>query len=98
MDHLFFCYQMEKKTYAYRKGNKLYYVERKPPYIEAIKSESKELELLMKPVEEKAVVIATVPLTRNEKWFLFESNRIYMFQNGTINHHYEEVGIKNEKL
>ncbi len=66
-----------EKMYVYSKGNRLYYVERKPPYTEAIKSESKEVELLMKPVEEKAIVIATVPLTRNEKWIPFKNNTIY---------------------
>ncbi len=73
-----------EKMYAYRKGNTLYYVERKPPFMEAIKSESKELELLMKPVKEEAVVIATVPLTRNEKWIPLESNRVYVFDNGDV--------------
>ncbi len=73
-----------EKMYAYRKGNTLYYVERKPPYTEAIKSESKELELLMKSVEEEAVVIATVPLTRNEKWIPLESNRVYVFNKGNV--------------
>lgn len=68
-----------EKMYAYRKGNTLYYVERKPPYTEAIKSESKEVELLMKPVEEKAVVVATVPLTKNEQWIKMEEKRIYAF-------------------
>ncbi|MCG3255364.1 MAG: class II glutamine amidotransferase [Candidatus Heimdallarchaeota archaeon] len=68
-----------EKMYVYRKGNTLYYVERYPPYQEAIKSESKEVELLMKPVEEKAIVIATVPLTRNEKWNSLEENKITVF-------------------
>jgi len=68
-----------EKMYAYRKGNTLYYVERKPPYIDAIKSESKEIELLMKTVEEKAVVLATVTLTRNEKWNSLEGNKITVF-------------------
>ncbi len=75
-----------EKMYAYRKGNTLYYVERKPPYTEAIKSESKEVELLMKLVEERAIVIATVPLTRNEKWNLLKDEYIYQFQKGTINY------------
>ncbi len=72
-----------EKTYAYRKGNTLYYVDRKPPYTEAIKSESKEMELLMKPVDEKAIVIATVPLTRNENWIPLERDRLLSFENGT---------------
>ena len=72
-----------EKMYAYRKGNTLYYVERKPQYTEAIKSESKEIELLMKPIEEKAVILATVPLTRNEKWILIETSRIYAIVTGT---------------
>ncbi len=72
-----------EKMYAYRKGNTLYYVERKPPYSEAIRSESKEIELLMKPVEERTVVIATVPLTRNENWIPLEKDRLYSFEYGT---------------
>ena len=36
----------------------------------------------MKPVEEKASVIATVPLTQNENWKDIESNRIYQFREG----------------
>ena len=70
--------------YVYRKGNTLYYVERKPPYIETIKSESKELELLIKPAEERAVVIATISLTRNEKWIPLESNRKDVFDKGNV--------------
>lgn len=73
-----------EKMYAYRKGNTLYCVERKPPYTEAIKSESKKLEFLMKPVDERALVIATVPLTRTEKWFILKSNTIYAFKDGKL--------------
>ncbi len=73
-----------EKMYAYRKGNTLYYVEREPPYTEAIKSESKEIELLMKPVEERAVIVATVPLTKNEKWINMGEKQIYEFNEGSF--------------
>ena len=35
----------------------------------------------MKPVEEKAVVIATVPLTKNEKWIPLENYKVHLFEN-----------------
>lgn len=70
--------------YAYKQGNPLHYVHRTPPYNEAIIGKSSELEVLMKPVDEEAIIIATVPLTQNEKWTLMESGRIYTISRGKI--------------
>ncbi|MHA1417155.1 MAG: class II glutamine amidotransferase [Candidatus Heimdallarchaeaceae archaeon] len=70
--------------FAYHSGyNSLYYVERKPPHQSMIVAKDRDLRIsiLDKPENERAVIIATVPLTK-EKWTHFKPRKLYFFEKG----------------
>jgi len=76
------------KLFAFWSGhNSFYYLERKPPYIDkTIKLEDEDFSIKlteMKAPDEKALLIATKPLT-NERWVKFEKRKLYEFVDGEI--------------
>lgn len=75
-----------EKLYAHASG--LHYLQRKPPYDDIIaKVMDEDFKLLLgdkKSRDEKAVIIATNPLT-NENWINMEKGRVYEFENGELN-------------
>ncbi len=64
--------------------NSLHYTQRKPPFRFAkLKDVQHEVNLAeMKSPEEQAIIIATEPLTSNEKWIKIEGLKI--FENGEL--------------
>ncbi len=77
-----------KKLYAHASGNTLYYLQRKPPYdditAELIDEDFRITLGDKKSRDEKAVIIATNPLT-NENWISMEESKVYEFENGELN-------------
>ncbi|MDI6896824.1 class II glutamine amidotransferase [Methanocella conradii] len=77
-----------EKLYAHAFGKDLYYLQRKPPYDDIIaKVMDEDFKLLLgdkKSRNEKAVLIATNPLTNDENWISFKKGKVYEFENGEL--------------
>lgn len=75
-----------KHIYAYMsRKDELHYLFRYPPHtrVVGLRDEDFEVDLReMKSPDEKAILVATQPLTKGEKWHKFPLGRVLVFRNG----------------